>query len=132
MQQHPDRTFPRAERLRSRKQISVLFGKGESGVAYPLRYVVLREPEEGSDAGAGGEMSVLVSVSKRNHKRANVRNLLKRRMREAYRLNREPLRDAVSGQRLNLGLLYISNEVADYTMIENAVQKIIRNLTQRG
>ncbi|MFR5870507.1 MAG: ribonuclease P protein component [Alistipes sp.] len=35
---------------------------------------------------------MLVSVSKRNHKRANVRSLLKRRIREAYRLNRNPLR----------------------------------------
>ena len=74
---------------------------------------------------------MLVSVSKRNHKRANVRNLLKRRLREAYRLNRNPLRYISGGGRFNLGLLYVSKEIADYTSIENAVQKIIRNLSER-
>ena len=119
-----DHTFPRAERLRSRKQIARLFEKGESGVVYPIRYVFLTGEDDGG-------LSVLVSVSKRNHKRANVRNLLKRRIREAYRLNRNPLREISGGGRFNLGLLYVSKEIADYTSIENAVQKIIRNLSER-
>ena len=61
----------------------------------------------------------------------NGRNLLKRRIREAYRLNRNPLREISGGGRFNLGLLYVSKEIADYTSIENAVQKIIRNLSER-
>ena len=81
-----DHTFPRAERLRSRKQIARLFEKGESGVVYPIRYVFLTGEDDAGDATDEGGLSVLVSVSKRNHKRANVRNLLKRRIREAYRL----------------------------------------------
>ena len=80
-----DHTFPRAERLRSRKQIARLFEKGESGVVYPIRYVFLTGEDDAGDATDEGGLSVLVSVSKRNHKRANVRNLLKRRIREAYR-----------------------------------------------
>ena len=74
-----DHTFPRAERLRSRKQIARLFEKGESGVVYPIRYVFLTGEDDAGDATDEGGLSVLVSVSKRNHKRANVRNLLKRR-----------------------------------------------------
>ena len=119
-----DHTFPRAERLRSRKQIARLFEKGESGV-------FLTVEDDAGDATDEGGLSVLVSVSKRNHKRANVRNLLKRRIREAYRLNRNPLREISGGGRFNLGLLYVSKEIADYTSIENAVQKIIRNLSER-
>ena len=122
-----DHTFPRAERLRSRKQIARLFEKGESGVVYPIRYVFLTGEDDAGDATDEGGLSVLVSVSKR----ANVRNLLKRRIREAYRLNRNPLREISGGGRFNLGLLYVSKEIADYTSIENAVQKIIRNLSER-
>ena len=68
----------------------------------------------------------MVSVPKRLHKRANVRNLLKRRMREAYRLNKEPLREICIREniRLSLGLLYTSGEIADYKTIEHAVRKI--------
>ena len=72
----------------------------------------------------------MVSVPKRLHKRANVRNLLKRRMREAYRLNKEPLREICIREniRLSLGLLYTSGEIADYKTIEHAVRKIIKRL----
>lgn len=126
-----DHTFPRSERLRSRKQIACLFEKGASGVAYPIRYVFLREGDGTDRVTDESGLSVLVSVSKRNHKRANVRNLLKRRMREAYRLNRGPLRGILEEGRFSLGLLYVSKEIADYTSIENAVQKIIRNLSER-
>lgn len=76
--------------------------------------------------------AILVSVPKRLHKRANVRNLLKRRMREAYRLNQEPLRELCAQHhiRLSIGLLYSSGEVADYTTIENAVRKIIHTIQE--
>ena len=42
-------------------------------------------------------MSVLISVPKRHHKRAVERNLLKRRMREAYCLNKQALSGTLSG-----------------------------------
>ena len=63
----------------------------------------------------------MVSVPKRLHKRANVRNLLNRRMREAYRLNKEPLREICIREniRLSLGLLYTSGEIADYKTYEH-------------
>ena len=65
---------------------------------------------------------MLISVSKRNHKRAVVRNLLKRRTREAYRLHKAPLCEATG---LHLALVYASKNVEEYRVIEAAVQKII-------
>ena len=78
------------------------------------------------------EAAVMVSVPKRLHKRANVRNLLKRRMREAYRLNKEPLRELCTQHhiRLSIGLLYSSGEIADFNTIENAVRKIILTIQE--
>lgn len=78
------------------------------------------------------EAAVMVSVPKRLHKRANVRNLLKRRMREAYRLHKEPLHELCTQHhiRLSIGLLYSSGEIADFNTIENAVRKIILTIQE--
>lgn len=122
--QFPDCRLPRDERLRSKKAITRLFGQGRGGFVYPLRYVFV---------GSSGEVpddeypSVLVSVPKRNHKRANVRNLLKRRMREAYRLNKRTL-PSVGGERMPLAFLYAAAEVCDYATIDDAVRKILRTV----
>ena len=134
----PAHTFGRKERLKSRDRIDRLFAQGKGGLVHPLRYIVLEE-----DAAAitrpgsrreGAAVSVLVSVPKKKHKRAVRRNLLKRRIREAYRLTKEPLltmQQAREGKMLSLGLLYISDEAAGYGQIENAVKKIIAKITRR-
>lgn len=143
----PRYTLPPEQRLKSRTQIDLLFGEGERGFAFPIRYLVRVErleplPAAGStQAGRKKgrsipqpETVVMVSVPKRLHKRANVRNLLKRRMREAYRLNKEPLREICIREniRLSLGLLYTSGEIADYKTIEHAVRKIIKTVVARS
>ncbi len=117
-------TFPREQRLRSKRRIDALFGGGQGGFVYPLRYVVLREQAPES------EVCLLVSVPKRHHKRAHARNLLKRRLREAYRLQKEPLREAMQrrGERLSLALLYTSDRILAYAAIEQAVHKILETL----
>lgn len=119
-------SLPREQRLKSKRTITRLFEDGQSGFVYPVRYVLLRD-----EAQSGAEAAVMVSVSKRNHRRANVRNLLKRRLRESYRLNKEELRECClsNGENISLGLLYTSNEILDYKIIDNAVKKIIQKLT---
>ena len=78
----PSRTLPRAERLRTLGAIRRLFESGESGFVYPFRYVWFAEADDRMSA------EVLFSVPKKFHKRANRRNLLRRRAKEAYRLNK--------------------------------------------
>ena len=123
----PDRSFPRRERLKSKKRIARLFEQGKGGFVYPVRYVLLDE----SVAGKDRSLSVLIAVPKRHHKRAVERNLLKRRMREAYRLNKQALSGILSGP-YALGLLYASGDVAGYLQIESAVRKIIRILREQA
>ena len=74
--------MPRAERLRTLGAIRRLFESGESGFVYPFRYVWFAEADDRMSA------EVLFSVPKKFHKRANRRNLLRRRAKEAYRLNK--------------------------------------------
>ena len=75
----------------------------------------------------------MFSVAKKFHKRANKRNVLKRRTREAYRLNREQLRIKVSdsGKMLDLALVYSTKEILSYKTIEHAVQRILGQVCER-
>ena len=111
-----DRSLPRQERLRSFGAIRRLFESGESGFVYPLRYVWIAEADEIPS------VEVLFSVPKKFQKRANKRNLQRRRMKEAYRLNKRLLLAA---------LIYSSKELTPYRVIEHAVQKIMEQIMAR-
>ena len=102
-----------------------LFGEGKGGFVYPLRYVVYIEGA--TDASA----EVLFSTPKKFLKRANKRNVVRRRMREAYRLNKEILLDSGKAFEADIALIYSSKEVLDYQIIENAIKKILRNIVEQ-
>lgn len=151
----PDYTLPRAERLRSLKAIRRMFDEGHSGFVYPFRYVSLVERADAKRADAkradaegpdvemtaavetidaeSRRVEVMFSVPKKFHKRANRRNLLKRRMREAYRLHREPLRERLQqqGATLRVALIYSTKECHTYKTISYAVQRILEQISQR-
>ncbi len=120
-------TLPREQRLWSKRLIDRLFSEGQGGFVFPVRYVVLAEKHE--DA----EVCLMVSVPKRHHKRAVVRNRLKRRLREAYRLDKESLRGIMQGrgERLSLALLYSVPQEVDYAALEEAVRRILRILEKQ-
>ena len=134
-----DNSLSRAERLRSLSAIRRLFGEGQSGFVYPFRYNFLIH----TDASSASEESmihsseyvkIMFSVPKRFHKRANKRNLLKRRSREAYRLNREPMINHLSSRGLSveLALVYSAKECHSYKTIEYAVQRILEQVIKRS
>ena len=127
----PNYTLPRSERLRSLKAIRRMFGEGRGGFVYPFRYIWIADKQEGESEGRSIE--VMFSVPKKFHKRANKRNLLKRRTREAYRLNREELCERISqaGVEVNLAFIYSTKEVHSYITVENAVQKILAQVCER-
>lgn len=149
-------TLPRSERLRSMKAIRRMFGEGSGGFVYPFRYVFLVDrncarlcvPECGAAAdtqsaadvvpdcagrAGDGTVEVMFSVPKKFHKRANRRNLLKRRMREAYRLNCAALRAtlAAKGAGVDMAMIYSTKECHSYKTIENAVQRILDQIGTR-
>ncbi|MDR2936203.1 MAG: ribonuclease P protein component [Rikenellaceae bacterium] len=130
-----DFSFSKRQRLCGKKEVDALFTDGESFFAYPFRVIYLVEvPEENgigqvADNKIGGGVQVLISVGKKRHKRAVVRNLLKRRTREAFRHHARPLKE-IKGKTIHLALLYSSKDVLDYGDIEHGVKKAIATLGQ--
>ncbi len=116
-------TLPRAERLRTLGAIRRLFESGESGFVYPFRYLYFAE------ADTETSVRVLFSVPKRCQKRANKRNLLRRRTKEAYRLHKTAM-DFRRCTALDLAFVYSAREIVDYGRIESAVKKILRQVTE--
>ncbi|MDE7304330.1 MAG: ribonuclease P protein component [Alistipes sp.] len=123
----PDRSLPRAERLRSLGAIRRLFEEGRSGFVFPFRYIWLAE----SAANDAGRPEILFSVPKKFHKRANKRNLLRRRTKEAYRLQKQLLASGGRPAALDLALIYSSKEVLPYRHIERAVAKILSTISEQ-
>ena len=114
--------LPKAERLRSLGAVRRLFDEGTAGFVYPFRYMVITEQS------TQPSVEVLFSVPKRNHKRANKRNLLRRRMKEAYRLNKSLLAAEDRGVVIDRALIYSSKELLPYKSINNAISRILREV----
>lgn len=88
-----DASYPKDEKLKSKKIIDLLFSEGKSVSKYPLRLVyVAHDFEENVPLQMG------VSVSKKYFKKAVDRNYFKRALRESYRLNKQLLVDNVDAK----------------------------------
>ncbi len=120
-----DCSLSRTERLRSLGAVRRLFESGESGFVFPFRYVWFAEPDTETS------VEVLFSVPKKFHKRANRRNLLRRRTKEAYRLQKQMLCDDGNPVNLDLALIYSSKEVLSYKTIAHAIRKILATINER-
>lgn len=117
-------SLPKSERLRSLGAVRRLFSDGRSGFVYPFRYITMAEES------TAASVEVLFSVPKRYHKRANKRNLLRRRTKEAYRLNKQDIVTSASnrGVAIDLALIYSAKECVPYKTIENAVRRILQEV----
>lgn len=116
------------ERLKSKLLLDKLFEAGQSDFAYPVKLVYY------FDALPEGEWPLLFSVTvpKKKIKSAIKRNLVKRRIREAYRLHKTDLQDklkTLGTKRLAIMLIYIESEIKEYKAIEKSVLKLLKKLS---
>ena len=72
---------------------------------------------------------MLVSIPKKNFKKAVTRNLIKRRVKEAYRLNKYLLADVANTfPKLQIGYIYTAKEILPYQLIEAKLKKTLYRL----
>jgi ribonuclease P protein component len=120
-------TFKKEERLCNKRLIDKLFHNGSSFLCYPFKasWLFIDEPLQ-------FPVQILFAVSKKRYKRAVDRNLIKRRMREAYRLHKQQyLYDKLNGteKKVVLSLGYIGKEIAPYDFTEKKMLKLLSQLS---
>lgn len=135
-----DNRMGKEEKLRLKTLVDGLFRGGETLYDFPLRINFRALGQEGLSGSfrcgtpeGVGPLQMLVTVPKRKRRRAVDRVLLRRRIREAYRLNRHRLRETVaeSGAIATLGMafIYMHGENSDYALIEKKMRRLLDRLT---
>lgn len=112
-------SFPKNERLKSKKLIEQVFQDGNSLKQYPLKLIYLK-------AGLPDDVScqAAMAVPKRRIRQAVKRNRIKRLMREAYRLNKGSIFNKIVGNYALL-FLYLGKESPDYKEVERAMKSLL-------
>lgn len=114
-------TFKKAERLSKEKTIQELFTKGSSFYLHPFKVVYILNPNQSATAP-----QILISVSSRNFPRAIDRNLIKRRMREAYRLQKEIIQDG--SKKGVFAFLYTSKTALPFAEIKGKLFLVLEKI----
>ena len=117
-------------------RVSHLFREGESFFAFPFKVVYLVS-DSISQRNNNPELKVLFSVGKRYNKRAVARNLIKRRSREAFRLNKHCFYEKfgasgtfLTGREVWMALIYISKKEEDFLTIQHGIEKTLHILIE--
>jgi len=118
-------TYPKNEKLKSKKTIELLFSEGQSVSKYPLRLVYVDNSFENEELIKFG-----VSVSKKYFKNAVDRNYLKRVLRECYRLNKKNIEESID-KPMAMMFFYQSKEVLTYQEIHEKTIQLFQKFNEK-
>ena len=114
-------SFSKSERISEKKIIDNLFSSGKKFSVYPFDVRFLNQDENSDSIN-----KVLITVSSSKIKSAVKRNLLKRRIKESYRINK----NIISNKLLMIAFVYVSEEIFTFSVIDKAIKKILKKLSE--
>ena len=114
-------SFPKEERLKNKKIIDHVFKTGNKISLFPFDFRYLRKENDTIN-------EVLISVSKSKINSSVKRNLLKRRIRESYRLDKS----LVNTQGYYMVFIYSSSKILSYKQIEISIIDLFKSLNNNN
>ena len=115
------KTFPKAERLKSKTVFQQLFETGQRAKKFPVQLVYVPV------AGAEYHQAAF-AVPKRNFKSAVARNRIKRQLKEAYRLHKnEHLSE--NGPKFALLFIYIHKKPMPYDALSSSIVALLKTVS---
>ena len=119
--------FPKKQKLCNETAIKKMFSNGKSFVVEPIRLVW--KVEENIDKEA---IKSIIVVPKKKLKLASNRNVVRRRMKEAYRLHKTELESSLKSKniQLNVAIIYQKEEILPYKTIEEKIKLILGRLSE--
>lgn len=117
--------FPKNQKLCSQKSIDKLFVYGRAISEKPFRIIWNFENNREQVA-----LKALIVVSKKRIKLAKDRNIIKRKVKEAYRLQKKDLEELLESknQQLNLAIIYQYNKLLNYNVLEQKISLLLKRL----
>jgi len=117
-------TFTKAERLSKEKTIKELFEKGSSFYLYPFKVIHIPNPDKSASLN-----QILISVPSRQFKRAVDRNKIKRRIREAYRVQKAVLSN--KSEKAIFTFIYTAKDILPYVELKEKVLIVLTKLNTK-
>ncbi len=123
-------TFPLKEHLKSKSVIDRLYAEGASVTSYPLRAVFLEQSADKQESTA----AILISVAKRRFRHAVDRNLMKRRIREAYRTEKHQFVESLENNNLKMAvaILYIDTKKSSTLFLRKKMGKLLSSILSKA
>ncbi|MDO6809110.1 ribonuclease P protein component [Zobellia galactanivorans] len=119
-------TFPKKEKLKSKKLIERLFAEGKSVSVYPIKLIYLPTPFNYEVHFKAG-----MAVPKKNFKSAVKRNRIKRLLRESYRLNKPDILNNTEGSFAFL-FLYLGKDMPSYASTERSMKALLQRFVAKN
>ncbi|MDE6143515.1 MAG: ribonuclease P protein component [Muribaculaceae bacterium] len=135
-------TLRKGEKLRHRSLVEQLFREGQTLYDFPLRLTWRKLSAAELDATFRDHvpepvdsLQMLITVPKKKRRHAVDRVLMRRRIREAYRLNRLPLKatveEATDVRTLGMAIIYLHDKNLPYSTIENKMRLLLKKLAKK-
>lgn len=123
-------TFPLKEHLKSKSIIERVYAEGSSATAFPLRAVFLEQESDIQEPTA----TILISVAKRRFRHAVDRNLMKRRIREAYRTSKHGFIETLqnNGKKMAVAIIYIDTKESSTEFLKRKMEKLLNTILSKA